>query len=162
MIMSSKLKVFDETTFFDENLFIEYNMFAGISDCFENMYELRNCYDRAIAELSAGIKANNGQRIFVYQPPEERFSDNVIDSVDPAVVADFVDTKSADNSYTVFIIQRDDTNISFAASPHFRIPFLKPFHIFQCFFRIVRLLFVKVSAIDVALRSVNTDGRYQR
>jgi hypothetical protein len=75
MRMSSKLKSFDEAALLDESLLAEYNMFAGVSDCFENMYELRGYYDQATAELSGGIKANNGQRIFAYQPPEERFTD---------------------------------------------------------------------------------------
>ena len=75
VIMSSKLKSFDEAALLDESLLAEYNMFAGVSDCFENMYELRGYYDQATAELSGGIKANNGQRVFVYQPPEAQFTD---------------------------------------------------------------------------------------
>jgi len=67
MIMSSKLKDFHEAQLFDESLLFEKNMFAGVSDSFENMYELRTHYDQAIVKLKAGIKASNGQRLFLYQ-----------------------------------------------------------------------------------------------
>ena len=68
IIMSSRLKDFQDVQFIDESLFFENNMFAGVSDSFENMYELRDYYDQALAELKRGIKANNDQRVFFYQP----------------------------------------------------------------------------------------------
>ena len=67
MIMSSKFKDFYELQLFDESLFFEKDMFAGISDGFENLYELRDYYDQAVAALKSGIDAKNGQRVFLYQ-----------------------------------------------------------------------------------------------
>jgi len=72
MIMSSKLKDFYEAQLFDESLLFEKNMFAGVSDSFENMYVLRDYYEQAITELTSGIKANNGQRLFLYQSPDHK------------------------------------------------------------------------------------------
>ena len=67
MLMSSKLQDFNEAQFFDESLLYENDIFVGVSDSFENMYELRKYYDQAKAELMRGINANSGQRVFLYQ-----------------------------------------------------------------------------------------------
>ena len=68
MIMSSKFKEFSEKQFFetDNNLFIQNNLFLGISDSFENPYELRKYYDQAVTTLKSGIKKNNGRHFFMH------------------------------------------------------------------------------------------------
>ena len=69
MIMSSKRKYFYEELFFEEyhGIFKNNNLFAGVSGSFENLYELREHYDRAVAALkdeSIGV-----QRVFKYETP---------------------------------------------------------------------------------------------
>ena len=67
MIMSSKHKDFYKINFFDEgkNPIKQNKLFVGISSSFENPYELREYYDKAVTVLKNGIKENNDQRIFV-------------------------------------------------------------------------------------------------
>ena len=66
MIMSSKHKDYYEEQFFDheDNPFRQNNLFVGISSSFENPYELREYYDKAVAALKNGIGKNNDRRIF--------------------------------------------------------------------------------------------------
>ena len=70
MIMSSKHKDFYVEQFFDKdnNPFKENNLFVGISSSFENPYELREYYDKAVDALKKGIAKNNGERIFLGGP----------------------------------------------------------------------------------------------
>ena len=58
MIMSSKYRKIHEAGFFDkhDNLFEQNNLFVGISNSFENLYELRQYYDEAVAVLKNGIE----------------------------------------------------------------------------------------------------------
>jgi hypothetical protein len=66
IIISSRLKNFYEDQFFDmdDNPFVKYNLYAGVSSSFENPYELRGHYDKAVAALKNGIEENSDQRIF--------------------------------------------------------------------------------------------------
>ena len=66
MIMSSKYKEFYEEQLYekDNNLFKQNNLFAGISPSFENPYDLREYYDKAVEALKGGIAKNTGQRLF--------------------------------------------------------------------------------------------------
>jgi len=68
MLMSSKYNDFYDEQFFykDNNLFKQNKMFVGISNSFENIYELREYYDQAVATLKNGIEKNNGRRVFLY------------------------------------------------------------------------------------------------
>ena len=66
IIMSSKCKFFHEEVFFDKHssIFKKNNLFVGVSDHFENLYELRKHYDKAVAVLKTGI--SNVQRVFLH------------------------------------------------------------------------------------------------
>ena len=68
MVMSSKHRDFYEEHFFDKdnNPFKQNNLFVGISDSFENPYELREYYDKAVTVLKNGIEKNNDRRVFLY------------------------------------------------------------------------------------------------
>ncbi|MCL2156350.1 MAG: hypothetical protein FWH53_11860 [Leptospirales bacterium] len=68
MLMSSKYNDFYDEQFFnkDNNLFKQNNMFVGISNSFENIYELREYYDQAVVALKNGIEKNNDRRVFLY------------------------------------------------------------------------------------------------
>jgi len=46
-------------------LFEYYNIFTGISNSFENIFELPQRYDEAVNALNHGLKSNSGQRIFL-------------------------------------------------------------------------------------------------
>lgn len=46
-------------------LFEQNNLYAGISNCFEKIYDLPHYYNQAINALNHGLK-NNKQRIFLY------------------------------------------------------------------------------------------------
>jgi len=67
MIMSSEYKGSYEEQFLgsDNNLFANNNLFVGISNSFENPYELREHYDKAVVALKNGIKKNDGRQIFL-------------------------------------------------------------------------------------------------
>jgi len=69
MLMSSKHRYFYGAPFFAAhlNLFEQSGLFMGVSDSFENMYELRKYYDQAVEALNKGLKDKNGQRVFLYQ-----------------------------------------------------------------------------------------------
>jgi hypothetical protein len=69
MLMSSKLKnsygapfIYNYADLFEQN-----SLFMGISECFENIYELRQYYNQAVAALQTGLNSKNGQRIFFSQ-----------------------------------------------------------------------------------------------
>jgi len=68
MIMSAKHKDFFEEHFFDtdDNPFKRNNILVGISDSFENPYELRAYYDQAVVALKNGIEKNRDQFVFLY------------------------------------------------------------------------------------------------
>ena len=66
VIMSSKGEMISDDQFFSEpEKFLEHNnLFVGISSSFENLYYLREYYDKTVAALEDGIKNNGGRRIF--------------------------------------------------------------------------------------------------
>ena len=66
MIMSTKLKKFDEKLFFgvQNHFFQQNNLYIGISESFESLYELRTYYDGAVDALINGLAANDGRRFF--------------------------------------------------------------------------------------------------
>ena len=66
MLISSKHSQFDETMFFDmqNNPFRQHGLFAGISTSFENLYELREYYDKAVVALKKGLAENDGRHFF--------------------------------------------------------------------------------------------------
>ena len=68
MLMSSKNNTFYGAPLFFSNagLFEQNGMFMGISDSFENMYELRRYYDQAVTALKKGREGAVGQRIFLH------------------------------------------------------------------------------------------------
>lgn len=47
-------------------LFEQNNIYAGISGCFENMFELQKYYMEALNSLNYGLRSNSNQRIFPY------------------------------------------------------------------------------------------------
>ena len=74
MLMSSKSRYFDSIRFFAANaeLFENNGLYMGISDSFENIYELRKYHAQAAAALAEGLAARDGeaakacQRFFRY------------------------------------------------------------------------------------------------
>jgi hypothetical protein len=68
MLMSSKQRNFYGGPFFNTyaGLFEQNGLSMGISSSFENMYELREYYDQAVAALTNGQKNKDGQRIFLH------------------------------------------------------------------------------------------------
>ena len=66
MIMSSKYNEFYQDQFFDreDNPFRRNNLFAGISSSFENPYELREYYDKAVTALNNRIGENDGRWLY--------------------------------------------------------------------------------------------------
>ena len=77
ILMSSKSRYFfgaplltDNTGFFEQN-----GLHIGISESFENIYELRKYYEQAITALTNGLAANDSRRIFPHDVGlGERFS----------------------------------------------------------------------------------------
>ena len=72
VIMSSKQKYVYEKLFFNKHrsLFKENNLFAGVSSGFENLYELRDYYDEAVAALKNVIEYD-GTGVFFYNKYRE-------------------------------------------------------------------------------------------
>ena len=68
MLMSSKNRFFNGLQFFSSHsgLFEENRLCMGISESFENMYELRKYYDQAIAALTKGMERKSDRRIFLH------------------------------------------------------------------------------------------------
>jgi len=66
MLMSSKHNNYYGVPFFNTNAgFFEQNgLSMGISGSFENMYELRQYYEQAVAALTSGLGRKDGRRIF--------------------------------------------------------------------------------------------------
>ena len=66
MIISSKYNAIYEEQFFNtaDNPFKQNGLFVGVSDGFENLYELRKYYDQAVTTLENGIKKNDGKWFF--------------------------------------------------------------------------------------------------
>jgi hypothetical protein len=70
MIISSRYNVFSSEIVLgnQENVFVKNNLVVGISNSFENLYELDKHYKEALDVLKSGITATNaghgGQRIF--------------------------------------------------------------------------------------------------
>ena len=67
MIMSSKQQKLYEKQFFSifDDLFKRNNLYAGVSSSFENLYDLRYYYDKAVTALKNGIESKSDQRIFL-------------------------------------------------------------------------------------------------
>ena len=68
MLMGSKQKDCDKAMPLgrDYRLF-EYNdLYVGVSDSFEDIYELRRYYDQAVAALKSGMESNRGQRVYIF------------------------------------------------------------------------------------------------
>ena len=74
MLMSSKNKKYGGTQFFNiqADLFKQNRFFVGISDSFENIYELRVYYDQAVTALTNGIRCKDGRRFFSQTPNNSR------------------------------------------------------------------------------------------
>ena len=68
MIMSSKSRYSYGAPFFitQAELFEQNGLFIGVSNSFENMYELRAYFDQAVAALTDGLKNKKDQRVFIY------------------------------------------------------------------------------------------------
>ena len=68
MLMSSKHKNFYGAQFFAALavFFEQKGLTMGVSGSFENMYELRQYYDQAVAVLKDGLAGKDGQRIFLH------------------------------------------------------------------------------------------------
>ena len=66
ILMSSKNKKYGGTPFFnlEAELFKRNGFCVGISDSFENIYELRLYYDQAVTALTNGIRNKDGRRFF--------------------------------------------------------------------------------------------------
>ena len=66
MILSSKYNKLDEKLLCEplNGFFSRYDLYAGISDCFESLYELREYYDKAVNLLKNGVLSNIEQRYF--------------------------------------------------------------------------------------------------
>lgn len=48
-------------------LFKENDIYAGVSSCFDNLFELNKYYDEAVRTLKNGLKSNGSQRIFLFE-----------------------------------------------------------------------------------------------
>lgn len=57
-------------------LFEQHNIYVGISSGFENLYELRHYYNKALEALDCGLKSNVEQRIFLYIEADEEDEDS--------------------------------------------------------------------------------------
>ena len=68
MLMSSKHKYFYGEPFFaaHADLFEQNGLTIGISSSFENMYELRQYYDQAVAALTKGLAGKEDKRFFLH------------------------------------------------------------------------------------------------
>jgi len=68
ILMSSDREAFHTKQDLHElyRIFEQNNIYAGISSCFENLFELSRYYNEAIAALKHGSKTNGSQRIFLY------------------------------------------------------------------------------------------------
>ena len=69
VLMSSKHGDFHEALPLgqDYSLFEYNNLYAGVSDGFENIYEIRKYYDQAAAALKDGLERDDGRRVFISQ-----------------------------------------------------------------------------------------------
>jgi len=72
MLMSSKQKNFYGAPFFATHtgLFEQNGLSMGVSDSFENIYELRVYYDQAVEALTNGLAKKDDKRIFIYNGTE--------------------------------------------------------------------------------------------
>jgi len=68
ILMSSKHRYFYNAQYFAPhiNIFAQNGLNMGISSSFENIYELRDYYDQAVAALKAGVNSKSDQRIFLF------------------------------------------------------------------------------------------------
>ena len=68
MLMSSNNRYFYGVPYFSAHaaLFEQNGLRMGISESFENIYELRKYYDQAVSVLAQGLAAGDGQRIFLH------------------------------------------------------------------------------------------------
>jgi len=69
MLMSSKRRHFYGPQLFAAHagLFGQNGLAMGISDSFENIYELRKYYDQAVDALTKGLKGGDGRRVFLHE-----------------------------------------------------------------------------------------------
>ena len=51
-------------------IFKQNNVYAGISGCFENLFELKKYYTEAVHALNCGLKSNGLQQVFLYDVSE--------------------------------------------------------------------------------------------
>ena len=68
MVMASKHIDFDVKHFLSKNrnLFEQFDLYAGVSSCFENLYELLEYYVEAVAALKVGRENKTSQRVALY------------------------------------------------------------------------------------------------
>jgi len=68
MIISSKQDSFCVNRIFGkyDELFSSNDLFVGVSNCFENMYDLREFYDEAITALNSKGEENSETRVLLY------------------------------------------------------------------------------------------------
>ena len=69
IVMSSKYRVAFDELFVDRfyATFAQYDLYAGISNSFENPYEMRDSYEIAVDVLRKGKEANSERRVYLYQ-----------------------------------------------------------------------------------------------
>ena len=69
ILMSSRYNYFYSVPFISAyaSLFEQNGLYMGISDSFENIYELRKYYDQAVDALTDGMISKDNQRIFLYR-----------------------------------------------------------------------------------------------
>ena len=48
------------------DLFVQNGLYMGVSESFENMYELRKYYDQAVSALTSGLSVGDDRRIFLH------------------------------------------------------------------------------------------------
>ncbi|MDR3295101.1 MAG: helix-turn-helix domain-containing protein [Clostridiales Family XIII bacterium] len=60
------------------DFFIKYNLFAGVSDCFQNLLEAQAYYKQALAALNRGMAQDSARHIFRY---DEFRADCFLDSI---------------------------------------------------------------------------------
>ena len=66
MIMSSKQNHFNARRVLGkcDEFFVQNDIYAGVSSCFENLFEMRQYYDEAVTALKSGKKSKSDQRVY--------------------------------------------------------------------------------------------------
>jgi len=52
----------------DDNFFVHNGLCVGVSDGFENIYDMRRYYDQAVAALDTCLAMDGGRRVFLHTP----------------------------------------------------------------------------------------------